>query len=132
MTSLTLRAHGPADVGLVWERYVDPQQWPTWAPQIQRVSCSGERLEHGTTGTVHAGLLSRPTVPVSFEVLALDEDRREWSWRAHVGPLSLRLEHGVLARGAGSETWLRVHGPLPVVAAYAPVARLALSRLVAA
>ena len=81
---------------------------------------------------MHAGLLSRPTVPVSFEVLALDEDRREWSWRAHVGPLSLRLEHGVLARGAGSATWLRVHGPLPVVAAYAPVARLALSRLVAA
>lgn len=130
MTSLTLRAQGPASEDVVWERYVDPGQWSTWAPQIQRVSASTQRLVAGTTGTVHAGLLPRPTLSVAFEVLTLDEARHEWTWRAHVGPIGLRLEHGVRSRGDGTETWLRVHGPLPIVLAYAPVARLALSRLV--
>ena len=35
------------------------------------------------------------------------------------------------ADAAGSRTWLRVRGPLPLVLPYAPVARFALHRLVA-
>ena len=131
MASVTLRARGPVDPATAWERYADPRLWSTWAPQIQRVSTDVERLVAGATGTVHAGLTSWPTVPVAFEVLALDETARTWAWRAYLGPVSLRLEHGVTAYGHGSATWLRVHGPLPMVAAYAPVARLALTRLVA-
>src|SRR3978361_997353 len=95
MASVTLRARGPADPATAWERYVDPALWSSWAPQIQGVTASTERLVAGTTGTVHAGLLARPTLPVDFEVLTVDESRREWEWRAHVGPVSLRLEHGV-------------------------------------
>jgi hypothetical protein len=64
-------------------------------------------------------------------VLAVDEAAREWSWEARLGPLRLRLEHGVTAHIDGSATWLRVHGPLPVILVYAPVARIALGRLVA-
>lgn len=132
MTSLTLQVHGDADVDTAWERYADLGLWSTWAPQIQRVDADSGRLRAGLHGTVRAGLLPRPTLPVRFEVLTVDEARREWTWRAHVGPISMLLDHGVVAEPAGSSTWLRVSGPLPVVAPYAPLARLALRRLVTA
>jgi hypothetical protein len=131
MATLTLRAQGVADITLAWERYADPALWSTWAPQIQRVDTSMTRLVRGGTGTVRAGLLPRPTLGVPFEVLEVDETARTWSWRAGIGPVRLRLEHGVTAHLTGSSTWLRVHGPLPVILAYAPLARLALGRLVA-
>ena len=130
MATLTVRAHGVASVTLAWERYADPALWSTWAPQIQRVDTAMTRLSAGGTGTVRAGFLSRPTLGVPFEVLAVDETAREWEWKARVGPLTLRLEHGVTAHLTGSSTWLRVHGPLPVILGYAPLARLALNRLV--
>jgi len=132
MATISLQAHGAAPASLAWERYADPSLWSTWAPQIQRVDTDLERLAAGGTGTVRAGLLHRPTLGVPFRVLAVDEAAREWTWEARLGPLRLRLEHGVLARFEGSSTWLRVHGPLPVILAYAPVARIALGRLVAA
>jgi hypothetical protein len=33
-------------------------------------------------------------------------------------------------RHGGSETWLRLHGPMPVLLGYAPLAKFALNRLV--
>jgi hypothetical protein len=131
MASLTLHARGVAPVTLAWERYADPELWATWAPQIQRVETTMARLVADGTGNVHAGPLSRPTLKVPFRVLAVDEHALEWSWQVHLGPIRLRLEHGVTATPDGSSTWLRVHGPLPVVLGYAPVATLALRRLVA-
>ena len=131
MATLSLQAHGAAPVTLAWERYADPALWPTWAPQIQRVDTGLQRLASGGTGTVRAGLLHRPTLGIPFRVLAVDEAAREWAWEARLGPLRLRLEHGVTAHPAGSSTWLRVHGPMPVIMVYAPVARIALGRLVA-
>lgn len=132
MATLRLQAHGNAPVTLAWERYADPALWSSWAPQIQRVDTDLERLGPGGTGTVRAGLLPRPTIGVPFRVLEVDEQARSWAWEVHLGPLRLHLEHDVTARGDGSATSLRVHGPLPVILAYAPVARVALSRLVAA
>ena len=136
MATLTLHAHGVASVTLAWERYADPSLWSTWAPQIQRVDTAMDRVLAGGTGTVRAGLLARPTLGVPFEVLSVDESEREWAWRVILGPLRLRLEHGVTEHVSGhltgSSTWLRVHGPLPVILGYAPVARFALGRLVAA
>ena len=130
MVTLTLEARGSLDVHSAWERYADPDLWSTWSPQIQRVERSTPRLATGTTGTVRAGLLPRPTLPVPFTVEEVDEARREWTWSAHLGPVTLHLDHGVVARGTGSSTWLRVSGPAVVVLPYLPVARLALGRLV--
>lgn len=132
MAPLTLRASGTAPVTLAWERYADPALWSSWAPQIQAVETTMRRLEAGGTGTVRAGVSPWPTLGVPFRVLAVDESAHEWEWQAHLGPVRLRLEHGVTAHLTGSSTWLRVHGPLPVVLLYAPLARLALGRLVAA
>jgi hypothetical protein len=132
MATVELRAHGTAPEELAWERYADPALWATWAPQIQRVDTALTRLVAGGTGTVRAGLLPHPTLGVPFRVLEVDEASRQWAWEARLGPVRLRLEHGVTAHPAGSATWLRVHGPWPVLLGYAPVARIALGRLVAA
>ena len=131
MATLTLQAHGAAPGTVAWERYADPTLWSTWAPQIQRVETTMDRLATGGTGTVRAGLFSWPTIGVSFRILEVDEPAMEWAWQAKLGPLSMRLEHGVTAHLRGSSTWLRVHGPRAVIVGYAPLARVAIGRLVA-
>lgn len=131
MATLTLQAHGVAPVTVAWERYADPTLWSTWAPQIQRVETTMGRLATGGTGTVRAGLFPWPTIGVPFRILEVDEPAREWAWQAKLGPLSMRLEHGVTAHLRGSSTWLRVHGPRAVILGYAPLARVAIGRLVA-
>lgn len=129
MTTLTTRVHGPRSADEVWERYAVPSLWSTWAPQIRRVEMDADRLRAGTQGRVVGPLVAR----VDFTVDSVDESARTWSWTVRPAPLGwpeLHLAHGVTARGSGSETWLEVTGPLPVVLAYLPIARLALYRLV--
>lgn len=131
MATRTLRASGPADPALAWERYADPSRWAGWAPHLTGVDVPVARLRAGTRGRVFA-----MGVPVPFQVDAVDEQSRTWAWTVspRLGPVRLvrlHLEHGVEPEGSGSATWLRMHGPGPVLAAYAPLARLALRRLVA-
>jgi hypothetical protein len=134
MTTLGVSASGPLAPEEVWERYARPALWQTWAPQIRHVDVGVERLAGGETGRVHGPL----GLAVDFTVDAWDDDAREWSWSVRprppvVGGLPaprLRLVHGVVAEGSGSRTWLRVTGFAPIVAAYLPVAGLALRRLV--
>jgi len=134
VAELTLRARGPASPELVWQRYAEPQRWPSWSPQVQRVDYPHPRLRPHTLGRVQGpGPLG-----VQFRVDAVDEQQRTWAWTvwpqlAGRTVTRMRLEHGVeLAErpGARSATWLRLQARAPVVAVYAPVARLALRRLV--
>jgi hypothetical protein len=127
MTTVTLKATGAADAGPAWQRYEEIARWTDWAPQIRRVDCAADRIAAGVTGRV-VGLAG---FGVDFVIEAVDRDARTWSWRVRVGPVSLSLTHGVEQLPSGCRTWLRVSGPLPVVAGYAPVAAWALRRLVA-
>ncbi|HSK26424.1 MAG TPA: SRPBCC family protein [Jiangellales bacterium] len=130
--TITLEARGDASPDTVWERYAEPARWPGWSPQIRRVELDGrrDRLAPGLTGAVH----SYGPVPVRFTVSAVDEDARTWSWTVSVGPVHLALDHSVApddrVDGRGTLTTLAAHGPWPVLLAYAPLARLALGRLV--
>jgi hypothetical protein len=134
MTTLYLAATGPRAADEVWERYARPALWSTWAPQIRRVDVAVERLAGGETGRVHGHL----GLAADFEVDAWDEGARHWTWtvvpRAALLPgipmPRLHLGHGVRATEAGTLTWLRLSGPFPLVVPYAPLARLALHRLV--
>ena len=134
MTTLYLAATGPRPADEVWERYAQPGLWSTWAPQIRRVDVDVARLGGGEAGRVH-GILG---LSADFEVDSWDETARHWSWtvrpRAALLPVvpmpRLHLGHGVRATEAGTLTWLRLTGPAALVVPYAPLARLALHRLV--
>jgi len=123
--SLLLAATGPADLDEVWTRYSTPDRWPEWAPQIRSVSCSGP-FNPGTSGTVHGPWPAR----IPFQIRSVDPSARQWSWRVGVGPLGVVMDHGVEESGSGTRAWVRIHAPAPLVAPYAPIARLALRRLV--
>lgn len=124
---MTLAASGGARPDEAWDRYADLGRWSQWAPQINRVEATDDRLAPGLAGRVVGPFGAY----LDFVVDGVDETARRWSWTVRRGPLRLRLEHSVTKRGGGSATSLRLDGPLPVVVAYAPVARLALRRLVA-
>jgi Polyketide cyclase / dehydrase and lipid transport len=127
---VSLSASGPADPDAVWDRYIHPARWPEWSPQITSVDYPDRSLSAGGTGTVHGPC----GVAVSFEILAVDSEKRCWIWRVRVLGISLRLDHDVRAVNidevVGTLTTLEISGPAPLVIGYAPIARLALSRLV--
>ncbi|GAB2569273.1 SRPBCC family protein [Microlunatus antarcticus] len=116
---------GPADPAVAWDRYADLGAWPTWAPQIRRVEADGPRLARGRTGTVH--VVGGLRVP--FVVTAVDERRLAWSWIARLGPVSLTLHHDLAATPDGTRAGLVLEGPALVVAAYGPLTRAPLTRL---
>ncbi len=127
MTVLTLHATGPVPPAEVWERYAVPARWPEWAPQITGVELPVARLTAGVRGRVRGPL----GVRLPFVVEMVDEAARHWSWTVSAGPVRLHLLHWVTeGPNGGSTTGLRVTGPAPAVVGYAPLAHLAIGRLV--
>ncbi|RIJ71305.1 SRPBCC family protein [Nakamurella silvestris] len=127
-----LSATGPADPDAVWDAYRRPARWPEWAPQITGVHCTDEVIRVGTSGRVTGPLW----VSVGFEVTAVDEVARTWSWQVSA-PCGIRLtlDHGVDWAGhagepTGTRTGLTIDGPAVIVLGYRPVAGRALRRLV--
>lgn len=128
-----LAVGGPIDAALAWERYARIDRWTWWGRHIDRVDVDGDevRIRPGLTGRVTSGpLVAR------FRVDAVDEAARTWTWTVRLGPLRLRLEHAVMpatqigTHREGTLTRLVLRGPLPVTMAYAPIAAIALQRLV--
>jgi hypothetical protein len=105
----------------MWEAYADPDRWSEWAPQIRPVDAPG-RLREGLEGTV-TGLFG---VRVRFRVTSVDAEAGRWAWEVRAGVMRLRIDHEVEDGRAA----ITIDGPAPAVLAYAPVARLALARLV--
>ena len=129
MTVLTLRATGPLAPAEAWERYAEPARGPTWAPQISGVQVPVPRLAAGVEGRVRAP----GGVTLPFVVESVDEAARRRACTVGAGPARLDSLHWV-SDGAdgGSTPALPIPGPLPVVVGYAPLAQLAISRLVRA
>jgi hypothetical protein len=131
VTTLTLHATGTAAPDRAWERYAVFTAWPTWSPQITGVDVDdgAVRIAQGVTGRVRGPL----GVALPFLVDDVDEAGRQWTWSVFAGPVRLQLRHWVSGGpDGGSTTGLRVRGAAPVVAGYAPLALLALQRLVRA
>lgn len=127
MTTLTLHATGPVDPAEVWNRYLHPARWSEWAPQIRRTEASASRIAQGVSGRVHDPL----GTSVGFVVDEVSETERRWAWQVTVGPTRLGLAHWVSPGPDGGTTaGLRITGFAPLVVGYAPLALLALKRLV--
>ncbi len=125
--NLTIAAVGPVAPEVVWDRYVHPDRWAEWSPQIRAVDCSDSPVRAGSGGRVRGPC----GVAVDFEVLDVDAERRSWTWRVAVpAGIRLTLAHTVQQRGSRTWTGLELSGPAPVVLGYAPIAYLALTRLV--
>lgn len=124
--SLTLAASGEAAPHVVWDRYLFPSEWPSWAPHITSVEYPHRELSPGADGVVHGPV----GVALDFRVLAVDRATRTWSWRVGVGRLGVRLDHTVHGVGPGTRTTLVVHAPRALALPYAPLASWALRRLV--
>ena len=128
---MRIEASGPRPVDDTWEQYTRPAAWPAWAPQIRAVRGVTGRIGAGDRGVVHGPLVVR----VPFRIVSVDPVARRWTWRVGVGPVGVVLDHGVDpggSGGSGSTAWADVHARALLVRGYAPLARLALRRLVAA
>ncbi|MET0197686.1 MarR family transcriptional regulator [Rhodococcus sp. RS1C4] len=125
---ITIDAVGEARAGAVWERYMDPRQWSSWATQIVSVEYSMSRVCTQSFGRLEGPLWLR----LDFEVTDVDE--AGWTWTSKVWfknrKLGLTLTHGVASRPDGSRTWLTLDGPPAFVLPYLPYARCAIGRLV--
>ncbi len=127
VTTLTLHATGPVDPAEAWDRYAYPARWSSWAPQITGVETDAPRIAPGVTGRVRGPV----GVSLPFVVDEVDDAGRRWHWTVELGPIRLRLLHWVSAGpDGGTTTGLRIRGPLPLVAGYAPAALVALHGLV--
>ncbi|HEX8497864.1 MAG TPA: SRPBCC family protein [Actinomycetales bacterium] len=131
--TVRLSASGDASPELAWQRYERFDLWPTWSPQIRGVQVDAELLAAGLRGTVVGPLGFR----VEFHVDAVDAAARTWSWTVRpawpLAVVELSLVHAVTGLPGGrSTTTLASTGPAPVVLAYAPLALIALRRLVSA
>ena len=123
---LVVDAQGPAAPEEVWRRYSHASRWPTWAPQISGVSGAGDPVAPGDRGWVRGPFPLR----LPYTILDVVADERRWSWQVGLGPASVVMEHGVDALDVGSRAWVRIDVPAPLALPYAPLARLALRRLV--
>jgi uncharacterized protein YndB with AHSA1/START domain len=106
-----------ASAETVWDVLIDTERWPEWGPSVRSVECPDRRIRAGSRGRVETvGGLDLP-----FEITACEEYR--WTWRvARIPATGHRVEP--LDRGC------RCVFEIPLVAAgYAPVCRIALSRI---
>lgn len=113
----------PVDVETAWEDYADPRRWAGWAPHLTGVDYPFATLTPGTTGTVRGPF----GLPVPFTIVSVEAPH--WVWRVDVGPLRLTMTHDLRPAATGCRASLDMRGPAPILAAYAPLARSALSRL---
>ena len=127
MTTLTLHATGPVAPAEAWDRYLHPDRWSSWAPQVLGVVTDAEQIAQGVTGRVRGPL----GVTVPFVVDEVDGRSRRWRWTVQLGPTRMTLLHWVSpGPDGGTTTGLRVRGPLPLAVGYAPAALVALHGLV--
>ena len=127
MATHRLAAAGAAEPAVAWQRYVEIAAWRTWSPHILTTEADAGQIAVGVSGRVHVvGGLRLP-----FTVTAVDAPQRRWSWVVRLGPVALTLHHAVRPHPRGSATLLVMEGPRPLLLAYAPLAWVALRRLVA-
>ncbi|WP_178917012.1 SRPBCC family protein [Natronomonas gomsonensis] len=105
-----------ADPAAVWSVLCDTARWPEWGVSITDVEASERHIQTGTTGRVR---IRGVGAWIPFEVTAVDDATRRWSWDVARIPAT---GHRVEERASGC----RVEFEIPLAAVgYAPVCRAA-------
>ncbi len=127
MSPAVARASGPVHPDEAWQRYLRPERWSSWSPQVRHVSTDSEVIVAGSAGTVR----TLGGAQVRFVVLDVDAAARSWTWQVRVGPVGMLLEHHLepLADG-GTRADVVIHAPWAVARLYRLPATVALHRLV--
>jgi hypothetical protein len=123
---LSIGANGPAAPGAVWDRYLRPEHWSEWSPQITSVNYPADEIADGGRGTVNGPC----GIGLDFVILHVDTEKHCWTWRVKPVGIELVMTHAVLPHDGGTRTTLEIDGPPPIIVGYAPIARIALGRLV--
>lgn len=127
MRPAVARAAGPVDVDEAWQRYLRPERWSEWSPQVRQVHSDSDVIVAGAAGTVR----TLGGAQVRFVVTDVDAEARSWSWQVRVGPVGMLLEHHLHARdGGGTRAEVLIHGVWAVTRLYRVPATVALHRLV--
>lgn len=100
-------------------------EWPSWSPQITKVTGINGSICAGDQGIVVGPL----GITIPFTIVEVDEEALRWTWRVSVGPLKIQMVHGVNPANNGSRAWVRIMLPAPIALGYAPFAALALHKL---
>lgn len=124
--TLTISATGDASPDEAWRGFAFPTQWSSWAPQIQSVEGLSSPIKPGDRGIVRGPAGAH----VSVHITAVQHDQRSWSWQVRTPIGLVRMDHRVTPRGDGARASTTVHVPCAVAACYAPIAWVAMRRLV--
>lgn len=121
------RAAGPVSPDEAWQRYLRPERWSQWSPQVRHVTSDSEVIAAGSAGTVR----TLGGAAVRFVVLDVDPVARSWTWKVRTGPVQMVLEHHLHARPeGGTRAEVVIHASWPVARLYRVPATVALYRLV--
>ena len=116
---------GPLDLQSAWERYLLPQRWPSWAPQIRSVDVAEELLRPRLTGVVRGPL----GLAVRFRVDEVDPETHTWAWTVMARGVRVHMRHDLTRTPGATVAGLTVDGPALIALAYPPCAVLPLHRL---
>ncbi len=134
--AISVTAVGAVDATRVWDLLAQPACWPAWAPQMRHVR---ELASPGAPGRVHVGQTLHidsvaPGIGVDVEIMEVKAPHR-WTMQARTPLGTVESTHEVAAGPEGTvvTVTLRWLGRLPIgpiiLAAYRPIATLALRRL---
>lgn len=123
----TAHANGPVTPEEAWQRYLRPERWAEWSPQVRQVVTDSEVIVAGAAGTVR----TVGGAQVRFVVMDVDPHARSWTWRVRFGVICLVLEHYLVPlAGGGTRAEVVIHGPWAIARLYRLPATVALHRLV--
>ena len=116
----------PVSVAAAWRDDVEPTRWSAWAPHITSVSYPQVTLRPRTSGVGHGPVGPRLPFPI------VEVRPPGWSWVVAASQVRIQLDHDLAQRAdrlGASRALPTMPGPTPVLMAYAPLARHALTRL---
>src|SRR5262245_39234818 len=100
---IAVEIQAPAD--LVWTVMRDVESWPKWTSTVRSV----QRLERSPLGVGSRALIRQPKLPPAvWQISALDDSGRSFSWVTRSPGVRVTARHWVEAHASGSRVTLSI------------------------